>query len=28
LFDEENHQIIFHSNITGRVRSNIENNRA
>jgi hypothetical protein len=25
-FDEENHQIIFHSNITGRFRSNIENN--
>jgi len=24
-FDEENHQIIFHSNITGRTRSNIEN---
>jgi nitroimidazol reductase NimA-like FMN-containing flavoprotein (pyridoxamine 5'-phosphate oxidase superfamily) len=24
-FDETNHQIIFHSNITGRVRSNIEN---
>jgi nitroimidazol reductase NimA-like FMN-containing flavoprotein (pyridoxamine 5'-phosphate oxidase superfamily) len=24
-FDEANHQIIFHSNITGRVRSNIEN---
>jgi uncharacterized protein len=23
-FDEENHQIIFHSNLTGRVRSNIE----
>lgn len=26
LFDEENHQIIFHSNIAGRIRSNIENN--
>lgn len=25
-FDEEYHQIIFHSNIAGRVRSNIENN--
>lgn len=25
-FDEENHQIIFHSNITGRVRSSIEKN--
>jgi uncharacterized protein len=25
-FDETNHQIIFHSNITGRVRSNIESN--
>jgi uncharacterized protein len=25
-FDEQNHQIIFHSNIAGRVRSNIENN--
>lgn len=25
-FDEENHQIIFHSNITGRIRSNIERN--
>jgi nitroimidazol reductase NimA-like FMN-containing flavoprotein (pyridoxamine 5'-phosphate oxidase superfamily) len=25
-FDEANHQIIFHSNITGRIRSNIENN--
>lgn len=23
-FDEENHQIIFHSNVTGRIRSNIE----
>jgi nitroimidazol reductase NimA-like FMN-containing flavoprotein (pyridoxamine 5'-phosphate oxidase superfamily) len=22
-FDEENHQIVFHSNITGRLRSNI-----
>lgn len=26
LFDEEKHQIIFHSNIAGRIRSNIENN--
>lgn len=25
-FDEENHQIVFHSNVTGRVRSNLENN--
>lgn len=25
-FDETNHQIIFHSNITGRIRSNVENN--
>lgn len=25
-FDEKNHQIIFHSNIAGRVRSNIEAN--
>ena len=25
-FDEEQHQIAFHSNIAGRVRSNIENN--
>jgi nitroimidazol reductase NimA-like FMN-containing flavoprotein (pyridoxamine 5'-phosphate oxidase superfamily) len=25
-FDEANHQIIFHSNIAGRVRSNIEAN--
>lgn len=25
-FDEQNHQIIFHSNVAGRVRSNIENN--
>lgn len=25
-YDEENHQIIFHSNIVGRVRSNIEIN--
>ncbi|HEX6268738.1 MAG TPA: pyridoxamine 5'-phosphate oxidase family protein, partial [Anaerolineales bacterium] len=24
-FDEENHQIVFHSNVTGRIRSNIEN---
>src|SRR5690349_10829876 len=25
-FDEENHQIIFHSNVAGRVRSNVESN--
>jgi len=25
-FDEENHQIAFHSNVAGRIRSNIENN--
>ena len=25
-FDEANHQIIFHSNVAGRVRSNIESN--
>ena len=25
-FDEENHRIIFHSNIAGRVRANIERN--
>ncbi|HSL43047.1 MAG TPA: pyridoxamine 5'-phosphate oxidase family protein [Anaerolineales bacterium] len=25
-FDEANHQIIFHSNLTGRIRSNIETN--
>ncbi len=25
-FDEENHQIIFHSNLTGRIRANIETN--
>src|SRR5215216_1238187 len=25
-FDEPNHQIIFHSNVAGRIRSNIENN--
>ncbi len=25
-FDEESHQIVFHSNIAGRVRSNIETN--
>src|SRR5574339_183546 len=25
-FDEEGHQIIFHSNVTGRIRSNIEQN--
>ena len=24
--DEENHQIVFHSNVAGRIRSNIENN--
>jgi len=24
-FDEDNHRIIFHSNVTGRVRSNLEN---
>lgn len=24
--DEENHQIVFHSNIAGRIRSNIESN--
>jgi len=24
--DEENHQIVFHSNVAGRVRSNIESN--
>src|SRR6185436_16143198 len=24
--DEENHQIIFHSNVAGRIRSNIESN--
>lgn len=24
-FDEANHQIVFHSNIAGRIRSNIEN---
>lgn len=24
--DEENHQIVFHSNVAGRMRSNIENN--
>ena len=23
-FDEANHQIVFHSNVTGRIRSNIE----
>jgi len=23
-YDEENHQIVFHSNVTGRIRSNIE----
>ena len=25
-FDEENHQVVFHSNVAGRVRSNIGNN--
>jgi uncharacterized protein len=25
-FDEQNHKIIFHSNVAGRVRSNIEAN--
>ena len=25
-FDEENHQIVFHSNLAGRIRSNIESN--
>lgn len=25
-YDEENHQVIFHSNVAGRVRSNIESN--
>jgi nitroimidazol reductase NimA-like FMN-containing flavoprotein (pyridoxamine 5'-phosphate oxidase superfamily) len=25
-FDEANHEIIFHSNVAGRIRSNIENN--
>ena len=25
-FDEENQQIVFHSNVSGRVRSNIESN--
>ena len=25
-FDEQNHQIIFHSNVAGRIRSNIEIN--
>lgn len=25
-FDERNHQIIFHSNVSGRIRSDIENN--
>ena len=24
--DDENHQIVFHSNVAGRVRSNIESN--
>ena len=25
-YDEENHQVIFHSNVAGRIRSNIESN--
>jgi len=25
-FDEENHRIVFHSNVAGRLRSNIESN--
>lgn len=25
-YDEENHQIVFHSNIAGRIRSNVEYN--
>ena len=25
-YDEENHQIVFHSNVAGRIRSNIESN--
>ncbi len=25
-YDEENHQVVFHSNVAGRVRSNIERN--
>lgn len=25
-FDEQNHQIVFHSNLAGRIRSNIESN--
>ena len=25
-FDEANHQIVFHSNVAGRIHSNIENN--
>jgi len=25
-YDEENHQVIFHSNVAGRIRSNIETN--
>ncbi len=25
-YDEENHQVVFHSNIAGRIRSNIERN--
>jgi nitroimidazol reductase NimA-like FMN-containing flavoprotein (pyridoxamine 5'-phosphate oxidase superfamily) len=25
-YDEDNHQIVFHSNVAGRIRSNIESN--
>lgn len=25
-YDEDNHQVVFHSNIAGRIRSNIESN--
>jgi nitroimidazol reductase NimA-like FMN-containing flavoprotein (pyridoxamine 5'-phosphate oxidase superfamily) len=25
-YDEENHQVVFHSNLAGRIRSNIESN--
>ena len=25
-YDEENHQIVFHSNVAGRIRANIESN--
>jgi uncharacterized protein len=25
-YDEENHQVVFHSNLAGRIRSNIETN--